>query len=84
MSKVEFTNDELHQELVKCVIELVKHKLDTYTQREVKYSREGTSYVEYKLDIDEEELKSLVTKTVEDICASFKVPSRMLNEKKKD
>lgn len=77
------TMDELHQELARCVVELVKHKLDDYTQREVKYSSEGTGYIEYHLDIDDEELKSLVTKTVEDIYASFNIPSHMLNREKK-
>ena len=70
------TIDELHQELAKCVVELVKHKLDDYTQREVKYSREGVGYVEYHLDIDDEE--ALVSRTVGDIYARFGIPSQML------
>ena len=78
LEKTSHTIDELHQELAKCVVELVKHKLDDYTQRKVKYSREGTGYVEYNLDIDYDELRELVKQTVEDIYASFEVPSHML------
>lgn len=78
MSKIKSTED-LNKELVQCVYELVKHELQEHTTREVNVSRNGTQYVQYKLDATTEEIKEIVKQTVDDLYRQVAVPSHMLN-----
>lgn len=79
-------NEDLLKELVQCVDQIIKHKLQEHTKREIKVSRGGTQYVEFKLDVTAEEIKEIMKQTVEDLYRQIAVPSHMLmlNSENKD